>query len=439
MPRLAHLLPRGHLLTCLSLLSSAAGFLSQLFLAKLFGASASVDAYFFSLGTPIFLGGLVAGAINFYLTPRFRAQASTGHDGGVRLEVPQVLALAFRLNLLTVAAALFGAPLQYWTLPASSVIRTDPNLPFLLLGAWLFAGCIVHQSTIVALLTSKDRLLQAALLPLFPPLMSMAMMFATGSLIGVGSILTGQLLGSLAAIVYGASVVRETRAVTDHQSVSRLIRLVLSGLASAAMATACFTAYPLIDSLLAPRAGPSIMSQMSYAQRVIIGLGTLLIAAPLAVLANRFSDLAQAGNRQQFLSTYRKAMMVSLVPVMGLTLLLIFAGENIVGLMLGRGKFGPAEVHGVGLAARFMAPGMLLMLLTSLTFRAVFALRSGPRSLALVGPVWVVTYASLGIALLDRGIVGLATAYSFTWLVSAGLAVWILLRCTQEHFTENPS
>jgi putative peptidoglycan lipid II flippase len=423
-----------HLLTSISLLSSAAGFLSQVVLAKTFGISTAVDAYFFAIGAPVFLGGLMAGAINFFLTPHLRQLHHGTAVHGSALSTDSVVRLGLLLNVLTACFALVGMPLQYLTLPATSPINAQPELPWLLAGGWLFAGGMVHQSVMAALLASRDQLAHAAAIPLFPPICSALLVSVAGERLGVASMLGGQVVGSFASIVYAAVLCPHTSDSATREPVGPLVRLVVTGLPSAAIAMACFSAYPLIDSVLGPRAGNNVMSQISYAQRVIIGLGTLLVAAPLAMATNQFADIARYGNMSAFLQRYRRIVGLSLGPVAALTCGLIFAGEFIVGMLFGRGKFSVEEVHTVGVATAYMAPGMLLMLLTSLTFRAAFALRGGSRAFSCIGVIWVMSYSLLGAHLLSRGVIGLAISYSVSWVLASSLAWLFLHRCAALHF-----
>lgn len=411
--------------------------MSQVILAKTFGVSVAVDAYFFCIGAPVFFGGLMAGAINFFLTPELRRLQPSTEAASPAVSYPAVLRLAALLNLLTVGVAVVGLPLQVLTLPAASPIRAETSLPWLLVGAWLFSGALVHQSVVAALLASRDMLVQAAVLPLLPPVCSGLLVLAVGERLGIASVLGGQLLGSAAAIAYSTNLCRLRQNGAVSGAVAPLLRLVLTGLPSAAIAMACFSAYPLIDSVLAPRAGDHVMSHISYAQRVIIGLGTLLVAAPLAMATNQFADLAGKGDLDAFLARYRKILSLSLLPVAALAALLVFGGDLVVDLLFGRGRFGADEVRTVGLATSYMAPGMLLMLLTSLTFRAAFSLRGGPRTFALVGIAWVISYSVLSALLLRHGVIGLAASYSLSWLLASAMA-WVLLhRMAALHFTSS--
>lgn len=426
---------QAHLLTLLSLLSSGLGFLSQLALAKTFGVAVPVDAYFFSLGVPVFIGGLSASAINFFLTPRLRQRPASNAPLESPVSGHAVLRVGLLLNLGVAVVGAAALPLQWASLPSNSPIRLEPQLPVLLIGSWLFAGAMVHQSAIASLLVSRDKLLHAAILPSLPPLCSALLVLGAGHRFGIGTMLAGQLAGSLGAVALGTVLAGERwSSATRETDVQNLTKVVLKGLPHASMAIACFAAYPLIDSLLAPRAGPNVMSQISYAQRVVIGLGTLMVAAPLAMLANQFTDLAERGSLESFLRRFHKAAAANIGLALILTLLLIFCSELIVGLLFGRGRFNAESIHMVAMATSWMAPGMLLMLITSLAFRAGFALNGGAKALARVGVIWVLCYALLGLLLLGQGVVGLALAYSLTWVVTSLSAYLVIRRCAYSHF-----
>lgn len=429
---------RSLILTTLSLSGSTIGFGAQVLLAKTFGISNSVDAYFFALGAPLFAGGLVSGAMNFYLTPKLRQQHIAAKIGLPNTpSISDVLRLAWWLNALTVAIGVVALPLHWWGLPDRSAIRFESQLPILMCGAWLFAGALVHQSTVSALLSSRDRLKQAALLPLFPPAMSAIFILVAGEKFGLAAVLGGQLAGSAAAVVLGRFFLwSEISAVKQSHSSSSLLRSVLRGLPFAALAIACFSSYPLLDSILAPHAGARIMAQISYAQRIIIGMGTLLVAAPLATLTNQFSDLARNGSFPEYIRKFHQSIIVSLALSTLLAVALVTEGSTIVGVLFGRGKFDGNDVEMVGRATGWMAPGMVLMLLSSLTFRAGFALKGGARALAPVGLVWIISYSIMGGLLLQYGVIGLALSYSATWLLTSATALVAMYSCARRHFND---
>jgi putative peptidoglycan lipid II flippase len=423
-------------LTSLSLGASAMGFVAQLLLAKVFGISASVDAYFFSLGAPMVAGGLVSSAINFHLTPQLRLSYTVG---GMLSPAPvsesAVFRLAWRISILTVAVGVLALPLQWWGLPTGSAILMEPQLPLLMIGGWLFAGSLVYQSTAAALLTSRDRLMQAAILPLFPPTASAVLLLIAGEKLGIGAVLGGQLAGSIAAVVFSHIALLGVRVPVPRVSPpATLFREVFRGLPFAGIAIACFTFYPLLDSVLAPHAGAGVMSQIAYAQRIVIGLGTLLAAAPLATLANEFSDISRTGSLPGFVRKVRQSVALTFGMATLLGVVFMTEGHTVVALLFGRGKFSTEDIEAVGSAIRWMAPGMVLMLLSSLIYRAGFALTGGARALAPVGLVWVVSYSVLGAALLRYGVVGLAIAYSITWLFAFATTVLVIYRCAKRHF-----
>lgn len=422
---------RSHALTLLSLAGSGIGFLSQMVLAHTFGVSVSVDAYFFSLGIPTFVGGILSTAVAYSLTPKLRRRFTSEPEAAASLRLSRA-ALAAMAGLWVVGAAI--VPLQWLSLPGDSPIRQSPGVWWLMAGSWLFASLLVQQSVVASLLTAQDRLSRAAILPLFPPAFSCAFVLLGGNRFGVATMLAGQIVGVIASIVFASD--RPSGSGGTAQA-TMPVKSMLSGFGYATAAMACFTAYPLVDSLLAPRAGSHAMSQMAYAQRLVIGLGTLTVAAPFAILANRFSDLAAHGTHREFRSGIFKALLIGMLAPLALAVVLTFSGETVVALLFARGKFTSDDAANVGTLIQWMTPGMVLMLLTALLFRAGFALTGGGRHLALVGVLWVTVYASLGLLLLSLGVRGLALAYSCTWLLACITAFWCVSRAARAHFGHN--
>lgn len=411
---------KSQLLTVTSLASSGLGFLSQILLARLFGTSDAVNAYFFALGVPIFVGGLLSSAVNISLTPSLRRQFRSG-------EAPDPLAAtrssARRLAAAVVVVGWCCIPLQLASLPAHSPLRDVPALVELLAGCWIFAGLLVHQSIAAAALVAQDRALDAALLPLFPPLFALCTMLLGAQVLGILSLLGGQILGVAMSLAMTRARFGRARdaAITRVRS-----RTIAAGISHGALAVACFTAYPFADSLLAPRIGPQAMAQIAYAQRLVVGLGSLMVAAPFALLATRFADLAHEGTRTEFRRVVRRSLAISMLPAIALGFAFVAAGPLIVSGLLGHGRFSAEDVDNVGHAIRLMAPGMVLMLMTTLLFRAGFALPGCARRLAWVGASWIGSYLLLGSLLKPWGLAGLASAYSLTWVVCGALTVLII-------------
>jgi hypothetical protein len=63
-----------------------------------------------------------------------------------------------------------------------------------------------------------------------------------------------------------------------------------------------------------------------------------------------------------------------------------------------------------------MAPGMIAMLFCVITLRAVFCFPSAGKIAALMGISFTTAYALFSYLLLGDGIVGIATAYSISWI-----------------------
>ena len=65
---------------------------------------------------------------------------------------------------------------------------------------------------------------------------------------------------------------------------------------------------------------------------------------------------------------------------------------------------------------RFMLPGMIAMLITSVLFRAIFILKKNSKSLLIVGLSWPLIYISLINLFRNFGIISFGIAYSAAWI-----------------------
>ncbi len=155
---------------------------------------------------------------------------------------------------------------------------------------------------------------------------------------------------------------------------------------------------------------------MGYAHRIIIGFGSLVVAGPSALFVPKFAVLVETGQGAQF----RRLLFAALGFTAAFGGLLaagmyVFA-ELIVRILFERGAFGNTASSVVADVLRHMAPGMLAMLLSVITLRAVFCLPASERTAAVMGVGFTCSYAIFSYLFLEHGIVGIATAYSISWI-----------------------
>jgi putative peptidoglycan lipid II flippase len=100
----------------------------------------------------------------------------------------------------------------------------------------------------------------------------------------------------------------------------------------------------------------------------------------------------------------------------GVAIVISTFARDLVELMFARGSFGPEEVEGVAQAIRYMAPGMVAMLLSVITLRALFCLDGAARVAAALGLAWSVAYFCMAGLNYSRGAPGIAQAYSIAWI-----------------------
>ena len=184
----------------------------------------------------------------------------------------------------------------------------------------------------------------------------------------------------------------------------------------ASVALSCFASYAVVDAIWASHVGEGALASMGYAHRIIIGLGSLVVAGPSALFVPRFAVLVETGQRAQFRRLLFAALGFTLAVGGLLAVGLHVFADMIVQILFERGKFDSSASEVVADVLRHMAPGMLAMLMSVITLRAVFCLQASERAAAVMGIGFTCSYAILSYFFLIDGIVGIATAYSISWI-----------------------
>jgi putative peptidoglycan lipid II flippase len=228
-------------------------------------------------------------------------------------------------------------------------------------------------------------------------------------------ILAGTILAILSALwmarkdFYGFSQSGEGRS-----DLRRFIAIALP----VALGSAAFTSLQVIDTFWAHRLNEGNLSQLAYAHRILVALGTLLIAAP-SVLLTPTLVLASASGRHR---VFRERLWdgIRSVALIGalLAVTICSLAEPLVELLFQHGQFLARDAEVVVTLIRIMLPGMVLMSVTVVLYRGLISHhRSGIGMF--VGPILFFSYFVLSGVFISRlGVLGVAVAYSMSWLLT---------------------
>ena len=408
----------------LSIASSVVGFVLQILLAARYGAGLPIDSYLFAISVPLFIAALGAAALSYSVVPAL-----------VHAEVDRSMRAAFlqrlrtRVTVVALCFALVGIPavwLQPLSLPAASALRTMPTLSFLIGMGWLIGGVQMLSALFTIELNAGRRPVTAACLALPPNIVAILIV-----LLGPATIATvavGVCCGTTVSLMIGAFLTRaafrcEAGYVAPAPSAMRLDRIVWT-----LVAMSCFSIYAVIDAFWGPRAGVGTLASLGYAQRLIVGIGSLVVAGPSAVLTPRFALQLRDGGRSAFLGEVTRTMVVIGAITGCAAILLMVVATPLIELAFGRGAFVESDILRVTQIFRAMLPGFCAMLVSVVLTRAIFCLKDIERMMAITSMVWAMVYfASCGL-FLGWGGMGFGISYSLAWVAYLLIAIGVLHR-----------
>ena len=189
----------------------------------------------------------------------------------------------------------------------------------------------------------------------------------------------------------------------------------------------CFTVYQAIDAYWAPHIGMGNLAYLGYAQRILVGVGTLMVAGPSAVLLPRLAEAYVQGRNIDLLQDTARGSRAVIAFATPAAIFISLLAEPLVGLLFERGAFDHRATSGVTEVLPLMMLGMVLMLCVVILFRALFS-RQEVLLAAQLGILATVLYFFLSGALSrNMGVKGIAIAYALSWgvvLVLGGVGIW---------------
>lgn len=416
------------IVTALSLLASFLGLVVQLLMAQRYGAGLEVDTYLYALSSPTFLAGMIASMLSYTVVPRM-AQNCGQADKQNRLIV-SLLALSTCVTVTLVLASPLLQVLQKQILPVNSTILQQPALPQLLLLGWGIAGVQVLLAALCSILTGLKQAFTATMLNLGPYLGMLGFMLVAKDK-GIEQMAYGLLSGTFASFVMALFLLRARIFGHWRQAAWAEIRTIVLRSPYTIIAMSCFSAYAVVDSYWAPRAGEGVLASLGYSQRIIIALGTLAVIGPSAILVPNFSEIVAKGSRVEFVNMFKKTIATTIAIGCALALALYGGAESLIQLLFMRGAFAQHDAARLVAVLQYCLPGMVCMIVSVICLRVLFCLEEMEKIAAILGFFWVAAYFGLSSLLLPWNGKGLAVAYSLTWgiyLILIGLTIKIRLK-----------
>lgn len=410
--------------TGLSVAASCIGFILQILLAAHYGAGLPIDSYLFATSVPLFLAALGSAALSYSVVP---ALVEVELNTAARSTLLRHMRV--RMMLIALCFVLVGVPalwFQRLSLPAASALRDAPMLSILIGLGWSIGGVQIFTALFSIELNAARRPITAACLALPPNLVAILAV-----LLGPHQIATvpvGVLCGTMVSLVAGVFLTRSAFGSKDVMVNPARPRVHLTRIGWTLLAMSCFSIYAVIDAFWGPRAGVGTLASLGYAQRLVVGIGSLVVAGPSAVLTPRFAMRLRDGGRSAFLGEVTRTMIVIGSITSCAAILLMLLSTPLIELAFGRGAFVQSDIIRVEHIFRAMLPGFCAMLVSVVLTRAIFCLKNVERAMAFASLVWATVYFFCCGIMLAWGGIGFGISYSLAWITYLMIAIGVLHR-----------
>lgn len=420
------------LVTVLTALSTALGFVRDVVVAAVFGAGPALDAWFVAQGVLNVVLGLVAWAMARSVIPVTAREAAAervegagchGHRGfEVSLGVTVVV-----LGLVGVLVGLLARPVTGLLAPgfegaqaaiAASLVR------IVLAAAVLVAG----TDLLASLAQAHGRFAWSALQGVPFNLVMIASAGFLGPQYGVTALAVGYVVGSAARLLMQLPPVRAMGARVrprwdlrdpGFREIARLAPPMLVG-------NAVVNVNTLVDRAVASTLEDGTIAALSYGWRLVDLPETLVVAALLVPLYPALG--AAAGDAPELRRLVGRGLSVVVTVLAPVCAVFVVAAGPLVATAFGRGAFDAEDVAATATAVACYAPGLLALGIRQVVARASYALGDsrGPVVVAVLAMV-VNVVGDLALAPL-LGLAGIALATTASLVVAALLNAWLLHR-----------
>ncbi|NHM27695.1 murein biosynthesis integral membrane protein MurJ [Desulfofundulus sp. TPOSR] len=426
---LSHAIARATaVIAVFTLLSKVLGFIREMALAYVFGASAATDAYLVAYTVPNVIFAVLGGALTVTAVPLFASYASAGkRDEAWRL----FAVFSTLLSMVLLAVVLAGVPLarQIVWLVAPGLPEGTARLAAALLAVMLPGVLFLSLGNLFyGLLNANNIFGPPALGPVVTNVFIIASILA-GLRFGIAAVAVGTLLGNIAAMVLQLPYLRRAgftfRPALEfyHPGLKQAFGLMLPVM----IGTGIGQVYLIIDRVLASGLPEGSISALNYASKLILlPQGVIVMALGTAIFPT-LSSSAAAGDDSGFSHTLLRAVKTVLLVALPAGVGLAVLREPVVRLLFMRGAFDENDLAMTVFALLCFSFGLAGQCLGPVLTRGFYALQDTATPVK-VGVATVTLNLALSLVLirpLAHG--GLALANSLAAIFNVAVLFYLLV------------
>jgi putative peptidoglycan lipid II flippase len=404
------------LLSAISLFSYLISLVSQLCIAYFFGTSKALDIFILSSSLPTLVGGVISSALSFSLIPyliKKKEQVNFDYNNYLSFFVKNIAKIALVFVILFLIFFHFALKDLYPSLSNSDY--TTATWIFIIFSINFFFGVLISFGN--AYYNANKIYVFPLLLGSLPYIFTIITIYLFQNIIGIISLAIGQLIGSIfiLTILYWKIPLKLMRFTQNEHSCE--FRGYISTLKYALVAMLCFTFFQTSDSYWAFNLGKSNLSYLSYNQRLLIAIGSLIITGPTTLLIPNLTKLNLIEGKVDFYEKTSEVIRVVFSVASVFAVIVSIFSKQLVRVIFQRGSFGVDDTNAVSNLLPNMLIGMVFMLCVVVLFRIMF-IDNKDKQAAFIGLLCALCYFCLsGIFSSIWGVLGITYSYFSTWII----------------------
>lgn len=409
-------------LTALTLSSSALSFGAYTLLLKFLGNTVAVDRLFFAGSVPLSIAGIVTGVLLYLLPPQLTRLDETAQDATMRVLALAVVGVCVLCAGIAAVGATMSQAHSFWAI-------------------WFGFSNIAGMLVIATLGTCVAQVRGKYLATGVAPLLISAGLLA-GTVAGIvfrleWLLVVGQWLGAAAALSWLARALQLPLGSDIKADWARCVDALAPmrpHVAMIAIGTIAFTLFQPIDAALCARLDSGSVSIMSYAQRVLVAVCTVVSLGAHVIAARTSYDALRAGGS----AALRRLANRECLQILGFGLACwaayVAGGEQLLATLFSASKMSAADQTRLLECVRWMLVGAGPMAAVPYLFR-VFYTAGVYRVPAMLGVSTALGYASIAALLVPTfGLLAMAYAYALVWwLTFTAALLWLNCRAMAPH------
>jgi putative peptidoglycan lipid II flippase len=423
----------------LVVLVKAASLAKEMLVARKFGASDALDAYYIALLLPSFVGSVVdtsfnAAFIPIYIEAREREAGATANRLFSNIAVFNIAALAL------IAAVL--AALQRWLLPilgssfGPQKLALARPLFFVFLTSMSLTGLSVLWR---AALNAHECFTRTSIAPIAHPIAIVSLLLAVGHTWGIYALAGGVVLGTVGELAIAGRGLWQLGVplMPRWYGIDSWTRRVLWQYAPTVTDALLMGGATLVDPAMAAMLGSGSVSALNYGYKLpalVLNIGLSSLSTAVLPSFSRLSANENWREMRRVLLSYSVLLAFVTIPLTGL---LIVLSRSLVSLFFQGGAFTAADTH---LVARVQMMFCLEIPFYSVAILYVRAISSLKRNYLIMWGTPISVFANVALNILFMRIIGLpgiALSTSMVYAISCGYLCLMLFRALSQNERAN--